>query len=436
VWFLALTPAAWAAPPASQVSAKRAVIEIGNPDFRPYPIALPDARDLSGGSSPSEPAQAITRTLRYDFQLSPIFKVLDPKSFVADPKKEGLAAASINFSDWVSVGADGLVKAGITAGSASLRAELRFYDVGSGREVLKKSYDGKPTDARRFAHQFANEVVNYLTGQKGIFTTKIVAVRKSSNTRELVVMDVDGEGVSQVTNNGSINLLPAWSRNGRELLFTSYFKHNPNLYSIPLAGGRPKLLSGERGLNTGGVMSPDGSKIALTLTRDGNSEIYVMNADGTGLRRLTNEWAIDTSPTWSPDGRRIAFVSSRWGDPHIFVMDSEGQNVKRLTERGNYNQTPKWSPRGDLIAFTARDERNVFDIFTVNPETKEIKRLTQDQGNNEEPSFSPDGNQLCFTSTREGGKSQVWIMSFDGSNQRRVTEEGGYSTPAWSPYLD
>ena len=149
---------------------------------------------------------------------------------------------------------------------------------------------------------------------------------------------------------------------------------------------------------------------------------------------MTNEWAIDSSPSWSPDGKRIAFVSSRWGDPHIFVMNADGSKVRRITDRGTYNQTPDWSPRGDLIAFTARDERNVFDIFTVNPDTKEIRRLTQDQGNNEEPSFSPDGNLITFTSTRER-KSQVWIMALDGSNQTRITKAGGFSTPAWSPYM-
>lgn len=417
---------------AQEGGGSRAVIEIGSPDFRPYPVAIPDARDMGGGKGTAS-METITDTLRWNFTLAATFKVLDPKSYLADPAREGLAAASIKFEDWVNVGAEGLIKAGITESPTSLKADFRFFDVASGRQLLQKSYRGKPDEARDFARAFSDEVVYFLTGNKGVFQTRIAAVRKTKTGRELWVMDVDGSSARPVTRNKSINLLPSWDRNGSALIFTSYIRHNPNLYSVPLAGGAPKLLSGERGLNTGGQMSPDGSQVALTLSRDGNSEVYVMNANGTGLKRLTNDWGIDSSPSWSPDGKKLAFVSSRWGDPHIFVMGADGSGVRRVTDRGTYNQTPDWSPKGDLIAFTARDERNVFDIFTVNPTTKEIKRLTQDQGNNEEPSFSPDGNHIVFTSTREG-RSQVWVMAVDGSNQTRITKGGGYSTPAWSPY--
>jgi TolB protein len=430
---LILVPLTTAPAIAQPTPATRQYLEIGSPDFRAYPMAIPDARDMSG-KAPSEAAKEITDALRWDFTIAATFKVLDPKGYLADPTKEGLAAASIKFSDWVNIGAEGLLKCGVTVNGNTLKADFRFFDVASGRQLLQKTYTGKVEDARRFAHTFADAIVEQLTGQKGVFRTKISAVKKTKKGRELYVMDLDGRNSRALTNNGSINLLPAWSRDGQSMLFTSYIRHNPNLYSIPLTGGPPKLLSGERGLNTGGCVSPNGKHIALTLSKDGNSEIYLMSSDGSNLKRLTNEWAIDSSPTWSPDGSKIAFVSSRWGDPHIFVMNADGTGVKRVTDRGTYNQTPDWSPRGDLIAFTARDERNVFDIFTVNPETKEIKRLTQDQGNNEEPSFSPDGNHIVFTSTREG-RSQVWVMALDGSNQVRISKKGGFSTPAWSPYL-
>ncbi len=419
---------------AQEGGSTRTVIEIGSPDFRPYPVAIPDVRSLTSKNG-SPASERMTETLRFNFELAATFKVLDPKSYLADPNKEGMAAASIKFENWVNVGADGLIKCATTEASSTLKVDCRLYDVAGGRQLLQKNYTGTNDDAQKFARKFSDEVVFYLTGNRGIFGTKIAVVRSSKKGREIYAMDVDGSNLKSVTRNGSINLLPNWTSDGRGILLTSYVRHNPNLYRSPLSGGRLKLLSGERGLNTGGAMSPKGGRVALTLSRDGNSEIYVMNADGTGLKRLTNEWAIDSSPSWSPDGKKIAFVSSRFGDPHIFVMNSDGSGVTRVTTRGSYNQTPDWSPRGDLIAFTARDERNVFDIFTVDPNTKQIKRLTQDQGNNEEPSFSPDGNHIVFTSTREG-RSQVWVMAVDGSNQKRLTKSGNFHTPSWSPYVE
>lgn len=424
----ALSPTAWA-----QSNSGRRTIVVGSPDFRPYPLAIPEVRGVGRGANGQKAAELITQTLRFDFRIAAQFDLLNPKSYLANPAREGMTAPTIRFEDWVNVGAEGLVKGVVREDKGSLRVELKFFDVAAGRPLLSKSYGIRLDDARPTAHAFADELIKTLTGDEGIFRTKVAVVRKSRTGRELWVMDIDGRNLKPVTRNKSLNLLPSWTTNGTGLVFTSYLRRNPNLYRVDLDGSRLALISGERGLNTGGAMSSDGRKIALTLSRDGNSEIYVMNADRTALRRLTNEWAIDSSPTWSPDGRRIAFVSSRFGDPHIFMMKADGSNPRRLTDKGNYNTTPDWSPRGDLIAFTARDERNVFDIFTVNVTTREIRRLTQDQGNNEEPSFSPDGNHLVFTSTREG-RSQVWIMAVDGSNQHRLTSEGGFSTPAWSPY--
>ena len=415
----------------------RIVIEIGSPSFKPYPLAVPDARisrNARDMGATKRAANAITQALRWDFQVAATFELLNAKSYIANPQKEGMSASRINFSDWSSVGAEGLVKVSVSVSQDKLAAEMRFFDVASRKIIHRQKFNGSSVNARQFAHTFADAVVYNLTGQRGIFRTKIAMVRKTKRGRELWVMDFDGTALRPVTKNGSINLLPSWTHDGRSLLFTSYFRHNPNVYETPVTGGRTKLISGKRGLNTGAEMSPDGSRVALTLTKDGNSEIYVMRRSGSGLKRLTKEWAIDSSPTWSPDSTRLAFVSARWGDPHIFVMNKDGSNVRRVTEKGNYNTTPDWSPKGDLIVFTARDERNVFDIFTVNPDTKQIRRLTQNQGNNEEPSFSPDGNHVVFTSTREG-RSQVWVMGVDGSNQHRITREGGYSTPAWSPYL-
>lgn len=428
--FFCLSLALWLPMAAQADTPSDTVLRIGSPDFNPYPIAIPEAKAL-GKTSPLA-LTVVTQALRKSFDLAARFKLLNPKSYLANPQKEGLQQSEIEFSDWQSVGADGLIKVGITESGGRFNSEYYFYDVASGRVRLGERYSGTAKELPAQAREFANLIVKSLTGQNGIFQTRIAAVKVTAKSRELWTMNLDGSDQKAVVRNGSINLLPAWGHDAKSLLLTSYVKGKPFVYRVAATGGAMHLVSGQRGLNTGPAVSPNGKQIALTLTKDGNSEVYVMNANGGGLKRLTNDWGIDTSPTWSPDGHRLAFVSSRWGPPHIFVMDQNGRGLTRLTHQGNYNQSPSWSPTGDLIAFTARDEHNRFDIFTVNVKTKQLRRLTQGQGNNEDPSFSPDGNNIVFTSNRTGS-NQIWVMGLDGSKPTQITTRGRWATPAWSP---
>jgi TolB protein len=182
----------------------------------------------------------------------------------------------------------------------------------------------------------------------------------------------------------------------------------------------------------GAAFSPDGSKIAATLSQDGNSEIYLLSREGAIIKRLTNNPFIDTSPTWSPDGTKIAFVSDRHGSPQIWTMNADGSNQLRLTRRGNYNLNPAWSPKRDepLIAFTARDEKGAYDIFTVNADSGAMVRITQGQGSNQHPSWAPNGRAVVYESSRGG----LWISTYDGRTERQVYR-GSAAAPAWGPAL-
>jgi TolB protein len=405
--------------------------DIEGGEFRPFPIAIPDFR-TAGSDSLKAQSGVLSKQLRDDLDLSAVFQILNPKSFI---DSDGVTLSTVKFPDWLNVGAAGLVKAVVKDSGDTVTIEVHAFEVAAGREGLSKTYTGQKSELRDLGHQIADDVFRYYTGEPGIFRTKLAAVKKVQGEKHLVVLDVDGYGERQVTKGGGLNLLPSWSPDGRSLLFTSYRGNNPDLYEIGVLGGEPKKISARPGLNTGGRVSPDGGKIALTLSQDGNSEIYLVDRAGTVLKRLTNQWGIDTSPSWSPDGRTIAFVSSRAGNPQIYLMDSSGDaGAKRLTFQGNYNQTPSYSPRGTHIAFTARDEFNRFDIFVIETATGKIARVTQDQGNNEEPTFSPNGRLLAFTSTR-AGQRQVFVSNLDGTRQKQITFGGEYSSPSWGPFV-
>ena len=414
----------------------REYLEINNPNFRPYPLAVPGVKDLDGKAG--NLIKDATEVLRTDLEIAGTFKLLDPRSFIGDPNREGILAESINFGNWINVGAEGLVKAGLTKNGTEIVFDGRLFDVSAGRELLNKRYKGPETALRQMAHRFADAVVMHYTGVRSIFFTKIVFTKKvgGSNNKIICYMDFDGANEVCPVSNNSINLLPAWSADSSAIYYSTYLHGGPHLYRYDLATGKSAPISRETGLNIGVASAPNGKLIAATLSRDDNAEIYTMDPDGKNLRRLTRDWAIDSSASFSPDSQKITFVSERPGTPQIYRMNVDGTNVKRLTFQGNYNQTPHWSPRGDWIVFNARDERLVYDIFKVKPETGEIVRLTQDQGNNEHPGYSPDGNHVVFSSTRSG-ESKIYIMNADGTNQRPISRgKGEYTTPDWSTWLN
>ncbi len=408
--------------------AQQPVIEISGANFRPMPLALPApvTQDEAAKASVAD----VDAALLFDLQACGLFQVLDRKSYLAD-SKEGVTASSITFQNWMNVGAETLVKTQLSRDGDTLRGDLRLFSVNAGREELKASESVPVKDARRLAHKLANAVYKHFTKETGPFESRISFVRKTAGGKDVYLSDWDGKNAGAVST-GNINVLPAVAPD-RSVAFTSYKRGKPELF-LGRVGQEPTPLVANGRMVAGVDFSPDGKRIAYSVSDGENAEIHLANADGTGAQKLTDtKYFLNSSPAFSPDGKKLAFVSNRGGSPQIYVMNVDGSEVKRLTFQGNYNQTPAWSPRGDLIAFTARDERNAFDLFTVEVASGKVKRLTQDSKNNEEPSFSPNGRLILFSSTRGGTKS-LYVMTFDGNNQVALPmDKGDFTTPDWGP---
>lgn len=411
--------------------AERAPIVITAPDFRPLPIAV---QAFTAGDTDARAAAAeATSVVRSDLAMSGLFDVLDPKGYLADPK-EGLAVASVAFTRWADVGADGLVKAVVRSEGGAHVGELHLYEVRAAREVLVKTLRVPAGQARSLGHQMSDEIVRHYTREPGVFSTRIAAIRKANDRYQLITLDVDGRNAEVHLDEKEILLVPRWRPDGSELLVTSYRSGRNELWVYRLANRTFRPLT-HRGNSFGGVYSPDGTKIAFCHTEGSNTDIWVMNANGSGAKRLTRDPSTEVTPTWSPDGKRLAFTSDRAGTSQLYAMNADGTGVRRLTFQGNYNQTPVWSPRGDAIAFTARDERRVFDLFWISPDTGVISRITQDQGRtNEEPSWSPNGRLMVFRTDRNGF-GQLVVSDPRGNRQSVILGSAGADlvTPAWGP---
>lgn len=412
-------------------------IDINAPAAKKLLIAVADIKNISGLSGQPDAGDIMRDVIVRDLEFSGLFNIIDKKAYIEDQNKR---PDDIDFKDWRVIGAEALIKGVFIAEEDNLTVELKLYDTFQAKMLVGRRYIGRKANARIIAHKFANEAMEAMTGERGIFDTKLLFVSNMSGNKEIYLTDYDGYNLRQITRNNSINLSPGWSPDGKKILYTSYKEGQPYLYMLELATGREIRLSNQPGINIGARWSPSGKKIALTLSKDGNPELYILELDGMRLKRLTNNWAIDVSPSWSLDGKRLAFVSDIGGNPHIYMINSDGTGLARLTYEGKYNASPAWSPKGDKIAF-ARMSGGHFDIWVMNTDGTGQSQLTADSGDNEDPSWSPDGRFIAFTSTRGDGVARIYIMQKSGEDQKLITrgngEKGGIAVfPAWSPYLE
>jgi len=387
-----------------------------------------DGEEVGVGRGARLPRIAITadgklgEVLRKNAALSSGFEVIERKSIPSSLVR----SAVYDPSAWASVGADVVV----IVDSSGPQLKIRMFEERGGKKAtLSKAYPAN--NPLKAADKFMNDVVERFTNERGVFGSRIAYVRTRRDPRvskNVQTVEMNGEAPSAVTSNRSLNVLPSIGPGG-EVLFTSYAKRNPDLWMS--SGGGPKRVSSFSGLNTGGVMSPTGASIAVTLSKDGNPEIYTLSRSGAVKARLTKNKAIDVSPSWGPGGQ-LAFASNRGGGVHVYSMSGGGGGSKRLTKSGSYNQTPDWCPEkscAEWIVYAGRDGSNRFDIFKVSTKTGETKRLTQSSGRNLDPSWSPDGRLIAYS--KEGG---IFVANDEGNNQIKIARGG--TSPDWGPRVE
>jgi serine/threonine protein kinase len=222
------------------------------------------------------------------------------------------------------------------------------------------------------------------------------------------------------------------STSSRRITYMSDQDGDWEVYIVDADGGGEYQLTDNDATDGWASISPDGQKIAFVSSRDGNWDLYVMDPDGSNVRRLTDDPAEDWIPMWSPDGSRIAFFSDRDGNYEIYTMDPDGSNVVRLTDEAAQDWAPVWSPDGRRIAFMSDRDGN-WDIYVMNSDGSGATQLTTDPGEDWSPDYSPDGGRIVFTSDRDGDH-EIYIMNADGSGIVKLTDnDASEKDPSWSP---
>ncbi len=399
-------------------------IEITGVGANQIPIAIPQFQGTN--NAPLD----LSAVISADLERSGAFRSI---KVMGELPAEDLQTPRAKF--WRTMGANALV-----IGTVEKLAELRYrvnyrlFDISENKVTDEKQYDVSPQDLRLTAHRIADAVYEKLTGESGIFASRLAYVlQRGPKAYELIVSDSDGENAQAALRSNQSIISPMWSPNGLLLTYVSFEANKPVVYLHDVRTGERRLIASFKGNNSAPAFSPDGKTMALALSMGGGTHIYLMSTNGTNVRRFTNSQGIDTEPVFSPDGQYVYFTSDRGGSPQIYRQPVAGGAAERITYNAEYAISPAISPKGDKLAFISRFN-GAFRVTLLDLMTGTQLVLT-DTMRDESPTFAPNGKILVYA-TEEAGRGVLATVSLDGRVRTRLTgQRGDIREPSWGPLL-
>ncbi|MGQ5522256.1 Tol-Pal system beta propeller repeat protein TolB [Chitinimonas sp. PSY-7] len=395
-------------------------IEVTGAGARQFPIAV---ADMAGEAQLKEP---ITAVIRADLARSGRFNLVETGGVV--PSESPLVELPV----WRDRGADSLTVGSVRVDAAGLTyIRLRVFDNLGQKHLASFEIVAKPNQLRRAAHQLADQIYELLTGDKGVFATRIAFVQKQGKRFSLQIADADGQNPQTVVAANEPIMSPSWSPDGGRLAYVSFERRKPVVFVQDLYAGTRKAVAAFKGSNSAPAWSPDGRSLVVTLTLDGISQLYLIPAEGGAQRRIQRSPGIDTEATFSPDGQSIVFTSDRGGSPQLYRASLLGGDAERISFEGSYNVSPHYSADGKTLTFIRR-ETGGFRVATLDLSNRQT--LTLSSGSyDESPSFAPNGKMILYAS-EVGGRGTLATVSSDGLVKQRLMAEGDVREPAWGPY--
>jgi TolB protein len=397
-------------------------VEISGVGGTQLPIAVVRFRDEDKSN------QSPSSIIRADLERSGAFRIVDATAALDESSQP-------KMPEWRARAADALVAGSVTR-LADGRFDVRFklWDVVKGSEIGGQSNAVDASELRLAAHRIADFIYEKLTGEKGVFSTRIAYVTKAGPRYTLRVADADGENGQVALNSGQPIISPAWSPNGRELAYVSFERQKAVVFVHNVASGERRAIADFRGSNSAPAWAPDGERLAVTLSREGGSQLYSIGKNGGDPRRLASSPAIDTEAEYSADGRWLYFTSDRGGAPQIYRMAAGGGNAERVTFSGGYNISPTVSPDGRTLAYVTR-AGNAFRLVVLDLASAGAQPVTiSDSNDDEHPSFAPNGRLLIYA-TKSQGRSVLMTTTLDGKIKARLpSQTADLREPVWGPY--
>jgi TolB protein len=394
------------------------------------PIAVVPFGDVDG----ARPSVDVADVIAADLARSGRFKPMSRREMLVTPHRQ----EDIDFREWQLLSMNSLV-VGEVARNPSGGYMLRYalFDVFSGRKLLSNSLPSTEKGLRHAAHRIADAIYQNLTGEPGVFATRIAYVTSSGrgpgSRVVLRVSDADGYNPQTIVDSADPIMSPAWSPDGRKLAYVSFENRKSAIYVQDLASGRRERIASYDGINGSPEFSPDGRKLAMTLSKGGNPDVYVLDLGTRQLTQLTDHYAIDTEPAWSPDGGHLLFTSDRGGKPQIYRVSAGGGSAQRVTFEGDYNAAASYAPDGRSMVMVSRDGGR-FRIVLTDANGASRRQLSSG-ALDESPGFAPNGSMVIYA-TQNNGRGVLAAVPINGGAIQRLSQDSGeVREPAWSPLL-
>jgi TolB protein len=395
-------------------------LEIYGQSYKKVTIATPPFRGDTAGKLKEDMADLLGK----DLDMSGFFIVAPKTVMDKELTEEGVEKKEIRFENWRSLGIELVCKGALQIQDGGLVLETYLYDSSDGTLLFGKRYRTKVDEWRRVVHRLADDIIQAVTGERGIMSSRVLFVAGDRRSKEVYIADLDGAGSRKLTDYGKLTLSPTMSPDGRYLAFTSYKEGTPNLYVRDLERNREVYVNREDGMKLASTWF-DKRTLVYTHTSGKYSTIYSENVETKDRKVLLRQEGILTSPGFSIDGKKMVFVSDMYGTPQIFMRDLASGETKRLTYAGNYNTTPSLSPKGDLIAYGCKTE-GALEICVMKADGSEPRVLT-DGGINDSPQFSPCGRYIIYSSSN-GSKAGIYLVLHNGDNRRALKLNSGEET--------
>ena len=222
------------------------------------------------------------------------------------------------------------------------------------------------------------------------------------------------------------------SPDGHRVAFSSARDGSAEIYVVETRSGIVSRLTDNPGSDDiDPAWSPDGRRLVWASGMPAAHDLFGMEADGTNKKRLVAGGADEIEPAWSPDAAQVAFASNRDGRYRLWtVAAAGGTEPTPVVEAPGQMRAPAWDPQGTHLAYTGVTRGNA-DVWVTSLDGSAPIRRTSTAGFDGRPSWSPDGRRIAFVSNRAGAQ-RIWLMRADGSHQQALAgSETGDDTPEW-----